>query len=128
MSILARLSKGTNRTAGVILKPNIGARLIVGFTSVSLVLVVAVGITQYEVTQADGITTRIVEDRVPTAFASEAVVRKILSSLASLRGWMLTGDPVFEIERAAAWADIAKVREDMDHLSQGWTNPEHVEK
>ncbi len=107
---------------------NIGCRLIAGFAVVALVLVCAVGITQWEVAKVDGFTTRIVEERVPTAFASGTMAQKILASFASLRGWMLTGNPEFKTERAAVWQDVATLRQDMDGLSQAWTDPVQVEQ
>jgi methyl-accepting chemotaxis protein len=50
----------------------------------------------------------------------------INASLASLRGWMLTGNPASKTERANVWKSIAKTRADMDVLSQNWSNPKNI--
>ncbi len=42
----------------------------------------------------------------------------IQASLASLRGWMLTGNTAFKADRAQVWADIDKQRAAMDELSK----------
>jgi methyl-accepting chemotaxis protein len=41
---------------------------------------------------------------------------------------MLTGNVAFKAERAAVWADIARIRADMDRLSSSWTDPANIEK
>ncbi len=107
---------------------NIRGRLIAGFAAVTLVLAVAVATTLWKVSSVEGEVERIVELRVPTAFASAAMINDINASLAALRGWMLTGNPTFKAERAAVWADIALVRDNMDRLSASWTNQANVAK
>jgi methyl-accepting chemotaxis protein len=109
-------------------KLNIGTRLAVGFAAVALVLVVAVGTSLVKVDSIRKEANRIVDLRVPTAQASAGMVNDINASLAALRGWMLTGNPAFKKGRAAVWADIDKVRADMDRLSATWTNPDNVKK
>ncbi len=107
---------------------NIRARLILGFSAVCLLLAIAVGTTLWKVSAIDDTNRRVIELRVPTAFASNGMVNAINSSLASLRGWMLTGNPAFKTQRAAVWADIARIRGEMDVLSSNWTNPANVEQ
>jgi methyl-accepting chemotaxis protein len=107
---------------------NIRGRLIAGFAAVTFVLAAAVGVTLWEVKKVDGEVERIVDLRVPTAFASATMINDINASLAALRGWMLTGNGAFKTERAAVWADIAKQRESMDRLSVTWTVPENIAK
>ncbi|MBT5187480.1 MAG: methyl-accepting chemotaxis protein, partial [Kordiimonadaceae bacterium] len=64
--------------------------------------------------------------RVPTANASAQMVNDINASLASLRGWMLTGNDTFKSERSAVWESIDNGRAQMDDLSKTWTNPDNV--
>jgi len=71
---------------------------------------------------------RIAELRVPTSAASSQMVNNINASLASLRGWMLTGNESFKLERSVVWKDIEKTVKLMDEFSQNWTNPENVAK
>ncbi len=107
---------------------NIRTRLILGFAALCLILAIAVGTTLWKVSAIDTVNSRVIGLRVPTAFASTGMVNAINSSLASLRGWMLTGNPVFKTQRSAVWADIASLRGEMDVLSSNWTNPANVEK
>ena len=109
-------------------KMNIGGRLALGFTAVSVVLAVAVGITLFKVDSINTSMHRISDLRVPTAEASSAMVDDIHASLASLRGYMLTGNDAFKQERSVVWDDIKHRREQMDELSKHWTVPANIEK
>jgi len=109
---------------------NLGIRgkLIAGFAAVCLILAAAVGTTLFEVSIIQKTSSRIVELRMPTAGASQAMVNNINASLAALRGYMLTGGKAFKVQRHAVWADIDKVTADMDGFSKHWTVPANVEK
>ncbi|MBL6951489.1 MAG: HAMP domain-containing protein [Alphaproteobacteria bacterium] len=103
----------------------ISGRLSVGFGILVVVLIAAVGTTLFEVRVIKKVTDRIVDLRTPTSQASASMVQDIYASLASLRGWMLTGNPAFKAERHAIWEDIAEKRIDMDALAAQWTNPKN---
>jgi len=107
---------------------NIRGRLILGFSVVTAILVIAIGTTVWKVERIDVRSERISQLRVPTSATSLGLVNAVNSSLASLRGWMLTGNPIFKTERAAVWAEIDDLRSDMDNYSQNWTNPDNVAK
>ena len=106
---------------------NIKQRLILGFTVLFLTLLIAVSLTIWRVGNVKDGIDRIVNLRVPTANASAAMVNDINASLAALRGWMLTGNPVFKTQRAVVWNDIDKVEASMDELSKTWTVPANVQ-
>ncbi len=105
----------------------IGHRLIAGFAVIVLVLAAAIAITLFKVNAIGDISERIKLLRTPTANASSALTSDIYASLASLRGWMLTGNEAFKKERIAVWKDVAKTSAAMDKLSKNWTNPKNVE-
>jgi methyl-accepting chemotaxis protein len=104
----------------------ISHKLIGGFAAIVLLLTAAVGTTLWEVKGVKNLSDRIVNLRTPTAQASASLTNEINASLASLRGWMLTGNTSFKKERAAVWRDIAKTRAEMDKLSKNWTNPKNI--
>ncbi len=104
----------------------ISHKLIGGFAAVVLLLATAVSFTLFEVNLVRNLSHRIDTLRTPTAEASASLTNDISASLASLRGWMLTGNETFKTERAAVWKDIAKVSAKMDKLSQDWTDPKNV--
>ncbi|MFK5980995.1 MAG: HAMP domain-containing methyl-accepting chemotaxis protein [Rhizobiaceae bacterium] len=108
--------------------PNIKQRLFMGFSIMTLLLVIAVSVTVWEVSGIKQTTDRIVSLRTPTAQASASLISHINASLANLRGWMLTGNATFKDRRNNTWKDIASVQGDMDKLSKSWTNPANVEK
>jgi methyl-accepting chemotaxis protein len=105
----------------------ISGRLSFGFGVLVVVLIAAVASTLFEVSGVKTVTDRIVNLRTPTSQASARLVNDINASLASLRGWMLTGNPAFKKERAAVWADIGLIRDEVDKLSAHWTNPANQE-
>ncbi len=104
----------------------ISKQLAIGFASISLVLIIAVSFTIYEASKIDEISTRIVELRAPTAKDSSDMLTNIAGSLASLRGYMLTGSPKFKQERAENWVEIRRIEREMNTFSLQWTNPENV--
>jgi methyl-accepting chemotaxis protein len=106
----------------------IGGRLNAGFAGVCVVMAALVLITVWQISSVSVITQRVVELRVPTSTASLGLVNNINSSLAALRGWMITGNPKFKDERAGIWANVDRISGDMDRLSATWTVPANVEK
>ena len=64
----------------------ISGRIYAGFGALTLVLAVAVGSTIYEANKISTESDRIVELRMPTANASQAMLNNINASLAALRG------------------------------------------
>lgn len=106
----------------------IRSRLIAGFGAITFILMLAVGITIVKVNTVSDLSHKIVELRVPTSAASQRLVNDVNSSLAALRGWMLTGNKKFKAEREAIWDDIDLASADLDIFSQNWTNPDNVKK
>jgi methyl-accepting chemotaxis protein len=97
-----------------------------GFAFVILLLVAAVTITIWQVSKIDETSDRIVNLRTPTAQSSAALTNDINASLASLRGWMLTGNPAFKDQRAGIWESIDETSTVIDGLSESWTNADNV--
>lgn len=111
-----------------LLQLNIKQRLYGGFGILFFTLLIAVLLTIVKVNDASDGVVRLSSLRVPTATASAQMVNDINASLASLRGWMLTGNDSFKTERAAVWNSIESNKSELDQLSQSWTNPENVAK
>lgn len=107
-------------------KLKISHRLYGGFAILVLLLVAAVGTTVWLVNDIGGNSNRIVKLRMPTAQASAKMVNDINASLASLRGFMLTGNKAFKTERANVWGDIAKLQAQLNKYSKSWTNPDNI--
>ncbi len=113
---------GHTRAGGVSIK----TRLYIGCSAIIAALTLAIGVTLYSVATVTPTIDRIAELRAPSALASSTMARSIHASLASLRGWMLTGNDVFKTERLAVWKEIDRDLAKMERLSVGWTNPKNV--
>src|SRR5215218_6649350 len=107
--------------AMAILNLNIRGRLILGFSVLCALLACVVGVTIIKVSAVNESTDRNVNLRVPTAMAASDVVAGVYASLASLRGWMITGNDTFKLERATLWNEIQRHGSKMDSLSGHWT-------
>jgi methyl-accepting chemotaxis protein len=104
---------------------NIRGRLIFGFGVLCALLAGVVGITIMKVRNVDESTERTVNLRVPTAMAANDVVAGVYASLASLRGWLITGNDTFKAERVMLWKDIQRHGSAMDSLSIHWTTEQN---
>lgn len=104
----------------------ISHRLIGGFSALSFLIALSIGFTLWNVKGIKSRSDLIVNLRTPTAQASAELTNEINASLAALRGWMLTGNKAFVVERKIVWKKIATTRAHVDELSKHWTNPENV--
>ena len=105
---------------------SIGKKVGIGFGAITLILMGVVLLTIQQVKTMEVITKRVVDLRTPTAHASLMMLNGINHSLASLRGWILLGDPKFQTERALAWAEqINPSLKQMHQLAPKWTDPEN---
>jgi methyl-accepting chemotaxis protein len=104
----------------------IGKKVGLGFGVITLILMGVVLLTIQQVRTMEIITKRVVDLRTPTAHASLMMLNGINHSLASLRGWILLGDPKFHTERALAWAEqINPSLKQMHQLAPNWTDSEN---
>ena len=104
----------------------IGKKVGLGFSAITLILMGVVLLTIQQVRTMETITKRVVDLRTPTAHASLMVLNGINHSLASLRGWILLGDPKFMAERTIAWENqINPSLKLMHKLAPSWTDLEN---
>ncbi len=105
---------------------SISRQLILGFFVVGTVLLMAVGLSIWQVSEVGVISSRLSSLRTPTAEASLEMQNGINHSLAALRGYILLGKDRFKTERRMAWIDeIRPSLETMAKLSESWTNLEN---
>lgn len=100
----------------------IGQRLMLGFAIVTALLVINVSASLILARGGKQMANNIGEVRMPTALASGSIYANLASSLAAMRGYLLTGNPAFRAERTEAWDNINRLRADMDRLSVNWTS------
>jgi methyl-accepting chemotaxis protein len=100
---------------------NIRGRLVLGFSVLCILLAGVVGTTIIKVRQVSESTDRTINLRVPTAMTANDLLADTYASLASLRGWLITGNEAFKTERAGLWKEIQTRSAEMDRLSGNWT-------
>ncbi|MBI5186899.1 MAG: hypothetical protein HZA01_14400 [Nitrospinae bacterium] len=109
-------------------KMGLKVKLGLGFAVITLVLVVSVLTSIWQVHETATVTNRTMELRVPTTQASLEILNGINHSLAALRGWIILGEDKFKNERAQAWSgEIEPSLATMKTLSLSWTNQKNVE-
>ncbi len=100
----------------------IRGRMLVGFGAVCFVLSAAVGSTLWQVNHVSDRSDRVVELRVPAASSAKDITASVYNSLASLRGWILTGAADQKAARAGAWQELSAASDAMDKLSLGFAD------
>jgi len=104
----------------------IGKKIGLGFGVIILILLGVVLLAIQQVRTMEVVTKRVVDLRTPTAHASLMMLNGINHSLASLRGWILLGDPKFMTERSIAWENQINPSLKLMHgLAPNWTDSEN---
>lgn len=106
-------------------KLNIRGRLILGFGVLCTLIAGIVGTTMLGLRTVSVSTDQNVNLRVPTAMAAGDLVSDVNASLASLRGWIITGNDAFKAERVGAWKEIKKHAAEIDQLAGDWANDQN---
>jgi methyl-accepting chemotaxis protein len=106
----------------------IRGRLIAGFAAVCVVLAAAVGYTVLTVGGVSQTVDRMVTLRTPVALDSTEMVGNLYSTLATLRGYLLTGNPQGKADRAAMWKELDTTAAKIDVMVERFTNPENKRK
>jgi methyl-accepting chemotaxis protein len=111
------------------MKLTIGKKLIIGFSTVSIIIFIVVMINIFEVQRSRDLNEKIANLRVPTAENSVTMLNGINRALSALRGWMILGKDSFRKERTMAWEeDLLGPLKIMEELSLNWTNPNNKER
>lgn len=110
------------------LKLRIRGRLISGFLSVCAIIALSVGYTVFAVGGISTTVDRMVNLRTPVALASTELVGNLYSTLATLRGYLLTGNPQGKLDRAAMWKEMDATVAGFDEKAVHFTNPENSRK
>jgi methyl-accepting chemotaxis protein len=115
-------------TANFIADRKIGTKLAAGFAAVCVILGIAVGYTLYVISGVSQIVERMVTLRAPVAIESTEMVGNVYSTLATLRGYLLTGNPQGKADRAAMWKELDATIAAFDKKVERFTNPENKRK
>lgn len=110
------------------LKLRIRGRLIACFIAVCAIFALAVGYTVFAVGGVSTVVSRMVSLRTPVALASTELVGNVYSTLATLRGYLLTGNPQGKLDRMAMWKEVDATVVAFDEQSVHFTDPENKRK
>ncbi len=88
----------------------------------------AVGYTVFAVGGVSTIVDRMVSLRTPVALESTEMVGNLYSTLATLRGYLLTGNPQGKLDRTAMWKELDATVANFDNRAVQFTNPESKRK
>jgi methyl-accepting chemotaxis protein len=105
---------------------SIRSRLLAGFGLICVLLACAVGYSAYAVSDLSAKFRRIVELRAPVAITSTQLVSNLYSTLASLRGYLLTGDAAGKQSRAAMWTELDQTAREFDRLAATFTRSDNI--
>src|SRR5882757_1230457 len=114
---------GGNAMPGITLRMT--GRLLVGFAAIVAILAIAVGYTVFMVTGVGSTVDRMVTLRTPVAIQSTQLVGNLYSTLATLRGYLLTGNPQGKLDRAAMWKEMDATTADFDRMADRFTDSEN---
>src|ERR1043166_2774589 len=84
----------------------IRGRLISAFLAVCVIIALSVGYTVFAVGGVSTTVDRMVNLRTPVALQSTEIVGNLYSTLATLRGYPLTGNPPGKLDRMAMWKEM----------------------
>jgi len=106
----------------------LGLRLGLSYFLLLLVIVGIVVVSVFEMRDVSSLSSRLQTLRAPTTVASAEMLTEVNRSFASLRGWMILGQPKFKNERTASWKKMEAALAKMEKLSESWTNPKTVKR
>ncbi len=109
-------------------KFHIRGRLICSFVAVCAITALSVGYTVFAVDRVSTTVDRMANLRTPVALASTELVGNLYSTLATLRGYLLTGNPQGKLDRRAMWKEIDTSVAVFDDRAAQFTNPENKRK
>lgn len=109
-------------------KMTIKQHLIFGFSAVSVILLAAVCTTLVLTSTINNTTKEIVKERMPSVEKTSLMLTGVNSSLASLGGWLLTGNERYKKDRVNTWEVLDSTIIEIDALSATWQSQESINK
>ncbi|RXT39430.1 HAMP domain-containing methyl-accepting chemotaxis protein [Bradyrhizobium betae] len=100
----------------------IRTRLLGGFALICALLAATVVYTVFVISDISARIKLVVDRRAPIAIASTELVGNLYSTLATLRGYLLTGDEQAKRDRAAVWAELNRTAAAIDGMAEGFSS------
>ena len=107
----------------------LGWKIGMGYGLVSIVLMLAVSTTIWQIRRVSKDADMLIDLRSPTVQASLRLMNGINQSLAALRGWVILNDKDFKKQREEAWSQGIKPSVTLlKQFSSNWTDKQDTEK
>jgi methyl-accepting chemotaxis protein len=100
----------------------IRGRLLAGFALICLLLAATVGYTVYVMSDINGRVNQVAGLRAPVAINSGQLVAHLYATLATLRGYLLTGDAQAKQDRTEIWAELDRTAAELDRMAANFGN------
>jgi methyl-accepting chemotaxis protein len=104
----------------------IRGRLLSGFAVIAGILIIAVIFTVFVVSKSKKFETNLIQVDLPTYTGLLEIDKHLFQLSAAHRGWVLTHEERFKIERMGAIASLDHLIINIDELSKHWLNSENV--
>lgn len=105
----------------------IRGRLVSGFSIIAVILIVVVLFTVYIVSKTQQFETTVLNVNLPTYNSIIEIDKHLFQLSATQRGWLLTHDEQFKIERAATLVSLSRVIMKIEKLTEQWNHMEQVQ-
>ena len=102
------------------LRLGIRGRLLAGFALICLLLAATVGYTVYVMSDINARVNQVVGLRAPVAINSSQLVTQLYATLATLRGYLLTGDAQSRQDRAEIWSELDRTAAELDQMASSF--------
>ncbi len=106
----------------------IQAKLIIGFGLLTAILAASTLVSVVQMRELAQISQRVEELSRPTVQATTQLVTAIQSSLADLRGFMLTNNDKFAQARKGSWQEIDSAKNKLQDLATSWQDASNINK
>jgi methyl-accepting chemotaxis protein len=106
----------------------IRGRLVAGFAAICGIIATAVGYTVFAVGGISTSVDRMLNQHTPVTLESTEMVGDLYSTLATLGGYLLTGNPQGKLDRIAMWKELDTTVAAFDKRAVQFTNPENKRK
>ena len=104
----------------------IRGRLLAGCSFICLLLAATVAYTAWAVSDVQTRFKRVIEIRAPIAIDSTQLVGNLYSTLSTLRGYLLTGDPQGKESRAAVWKELDRTAAEFEIKAANFTTADYL--
>lgn len=121
-----------HRTNGIVPhahhKTSLGIRgqLLIGFTAIVLIFLLAIGATLYVINTAKSYSKQVISVDLPIYDSLLDLNSEIYQSESAMQSSLLLNDNKYKSQLSVLWENIAKTESTIDDLTRNWTNSTYV--